>query len=234
MKDLIERYIKAHEFSWSESTKRSERYRLIGLSPVLDCVPDAVWEHLEKNFGAYSRITSWTRIVAFYDWLIESGLRPGPNQYRIWRKRNAKQFKHCYERKIPEIGFDEALRRIETIEDREIREACLILLRGGLRISELDTFDAGTNTVVGKGGKRRRVYCGSFVLAGRSHAELRNFLRPLGLKPHDLRKIAATEFRRRGLKDEDLLMVMGWNSMETARSYLKPLSEEEIAAKLTA
>lgn len=236
MKELIERYIQAHEHAWSETTKRSERYRLRALNEVhvLGSLPAELWDYLEKQQGAYSRVTVWTRVSSFFDWLVESGHRTGPNPYRAWRKTNAKQFKYCYERKLPTIGFEEALRRIETIEDRPIREACLVLLRGGLRISELYTYDVGTNTVRGKGGKQRRVYCGPFSAFGGSDAKLRKSLTLLGLKPHMLRKIAATEFRRRGLRDEDLLLVMGWNSMETAKSYLKPLNEEEIAAKLTA
>ena len=233
MKELIEKYVNDQEHSWSVSTRRSERYRLRALESVLHGdVPTELWKHLEENSGAYSRVTAWTRVVSFYDWLLEQGLREGANPYRIWRKRNARLFKHCYERRLPEIGFEEALRRVETIQDGAIRQACLVLLRGGLRISELNTFDAGTNTVLGKGGKRRRVYCGPFPAFGRSDAKLRGALALLRLKPHDLRKIAATEFRRRGLKDEDLLQVMGWNSMETAKSYLSPLTEKEIEKKL--
>jgi hypothetical protein len=239
MKEMIEQYVKAQEHSWSDTTRRSERYRLNALVPVLTGRPEDLWTHLEQNSGAYSRVTAWTRVVSLYDWMLESGFRSGTNPYRIWRKRNARLFKHCYQRRLPSIGFEEACRRIEAIEDRAVREACFSLLRRGLRISELDTFDPGTNTVLGKGGKRRRVY-GEVSQHRRPDAKLgsgfiarlRGCLALSGLKPHDLRKIAATEFRRRGLKEEDLLKVMGWTSMETAKSYLAPMKDEELEEKL--
>jgi integrase len=234
MKELIEKYVQYQEHSWSETTRRSERYRLLALESVLTGdLPAELWEHLEKNYSSYSRVTGWTRVVSFYDWLLESGHKQGTNPYRIWRKRNARLFKHCYERKFPSIDYREAHRRIETIADGEIRSACLALLEGGLRISEIHTYDPGTATVRGKGGKRRKVYCEPFASIGRSDAGLRASLALLGLKPHDLRKLRATELRKRGLKEEDFLKVFGWTSMETAKSYLRPMKDEELEAKLT-
>jgi integrase len=220
MKELINEYITEQQGSWSESTKRSERYRL---SSIVDHLsgPEQLWKYLEKNIRPYSRSTYWIRTITFYDWLQSGGhVSDGANPYREFRKKNARLFKHVYERRFPSIGFEEAQRRIETIEDRAVREACHALLGGGLRISELHTYDPGTGTVVGKGGKRRRVYCSPFSRVVSSR-DIRRALAVCGLKPHDLRKIFLTAVFKSGASNFELCKIAGWSSIATAINYIQ-------------
>jgi len=231
MEKLILSYIAAHDKAWAESSKRSELHRLRSVAPLINGNPSELWTYFEtKQLGKYSRVTYWTRVCDFYDWMLKNKHVQGSNPYREWRDENALQFKHAYERKLPDISYSEAKRRIETIPDTVVRQKCLQLLDGGLRYTE--SFTVVDRHVIGKGGKRRKVYTDLNPEYRKSYTTLLRHLRGLGLKPHALRKLAATEFRRRGLKDEDLLKVMGWSSMSTAQSYLIPLTEEEIEKKL--
>jgi integrase len=228
MINRIEQYLNEHEKAWSQSTLRSERYRLQAVSHVLGSGPDALWACLEeRGIKPYSRVTYWTRVTDFYEWCISKGLEQSPNPYRKWRDENALQFKHTYERKQPSITYNEARARIESIRDRDIREACLLLLEGALRYCELRTFSPTDRTVTGKGSKPRRIYADGKRYTG-SYDRIRGALKSLELRPHDLRKLGATRFASLGLREEDLCKVMGWNSIETALSYLQPKKEEEI------
>jgi len=169
-------------------------------------------------------------VSAFIDWAIEENKFDGPNLFAKWRKDNARLFKHQYKRQTPEISFEEARERLQNISDPDIRRKGLELLCSGVRWSESFTFDPSTKTVVGKGAKPRRVYMpenkGSDYKG--TYSKFLRGLRTVGLKPHLLRKLAATEFYNRGLNEFDLLQVMGWNSIETAKSYIAPKKEDEI------
>ena len=61
-----------------------------------------------------------------------------------------------------------------------------------------------------------------------SYSTLWRELKKVGLKPHDLRKIAGSKFVELGLNEYDLLKVMGWNNIETAKSYIAPKNSEKI------
>lgn len=56
-------------------------------------------------------------------------------------------------------------------------------------------------------------------------------LKKVGLKPHDLRKLCATELKRQGMSDIDLMKAMGWESITTAKAYLIPLEEAAMEEK---
>jgi len=228
MLELIEKYVTAHENAWAESTKRSESSRLKRLASGITGDPARLWKFLERNLAPYSRVTAYTRVSDFWEWCIRKGHVQGPNRYAEWREENARLFKHVYQRKQPDLTYREARARVETLGCGEVREKCLQLLEGGLRYSESNTYDPASRTVVGKGGKRRRVYTNRQPKWGYSYSTLLRALRPLGLTPHDLRKLAATEFRKRGLNEENLCKVMGWESFETARSYLQTEKEDEL------
>lgn len=243
MKELIKAYIDDKRHAWSATTKRSEHARLNAIAAVLTLPPSKLWGRL-SHLNPYSRVTAWTRVCTFYDWLIENNHVDFPfNPYRAWRKVNAKQFKHVYRRKLPKIDYKEAKRRIENdILDREIRQKALELLSNGTRYSESNTTTSAnqrwpddSSTVIGKGGKERRVYGQKSQEAEafqKSYSTVLRALKGIGLTPHMLRKIFATHLARSGFKEADLCHVMGWTSFETARSYIAPMEEDEIASKI--
>src|SRR5690606_2009810 len=102
MTSLIEQYIEDHKYAWAESTLRSERYRLLGSIEALNGNASAGWMALSK-LKPYARAQTWNRICHFIDWCIENGHRSGPNEFKQFRKKNARQFKRVYERKVPDI-----------------------------------------------------------------------------------------------------------------------------------
>lgn len=229
MNNLIQAYVSAHTQAWSASALRTEPAKLRAMVTALTGEPQALWAFLDQgNYGRYTRVTYWSRVVNFWDWMIDQGHKEGPNPYKSWRRMNARLFKHTYERRQPDISYGEAKRRIDTIGDREIREACQFLLEGATRYCELATHNPEERTVIGKGGKLRKIYTELVPRYQGGYHRIYRALRSIGLKPHDLRKLGVSKFRDAGLREEDLCEVMGWESFETARSYLKPKSQDEI------
>lgn len=236
MKHLIDMYLADHTNAWSDSSKRSESARLRSLGDLLGQPADTVWKALmARQQKPYTRVTTWTRLCAFTTWAIDNGHAPGPNPYQAFRRKNAKLFKHAYQRKIPDVTFQEALARIARIQDEDTRGKALDLLKSGMRYAESFTFNG--REVVGKGGKPRRVYLSQPAGAHYS-ASYRTFLNRLkqatGLKPHDLRKIALNNFLKNGARIEQLQEIAGWSSMTTASSYVKARDEEVQALVLKA
>lgn len=225
---LIDGYLKSKTNAWASSTSDSERHRLAAVAHALDGKPETLLKATQA-LKAYSRVTTWTRVVDFYEWCLENGHVSGSNVYRTYRKRNARMFKNAYTTKTPEISFDEARARIERLADESIRIRALDILSSGLRWSE---SEQSGDYVCGKGGKRRRVYR-QVTGAERSLVNYQAFRRALasiGIKPHDLRKLAATELARRGLNEADLCKVMGWESFTTAKAYIAPVEEDRLGS----
>ena len=228
MNQMVEGYLQSKKYAWADSTFNSERRRLVPLTPFLDGVPERLWEAL-RNKAPYTRVTSWTRVCDFWSWMIEEGHRPGPNPYVAFRKKNRRLFKNAYRRKLPEITYKEASERIQEISDLGVREKALELLTFGYRWSE--SFNKEEGGVIGKGNKWRPSFQENEIsseASNVSYTRLYKALRKIGLRPHDLRKLAATEFYRRGLSEVDLCHVMGWESFNTAKSYVAPKKHEEL------
>ena len=228
MDSLISEYLKSKELAWTKSSRRSEKHRLNAVKDLIDGDPDRLWNYVFKKYKPYSRVTVWTRVSCFYDWAIQEGRIQGPNPYKKFRQKNARVFKNVYTKSYPKLSYAEAERRLHSILDRDIREKCLELLLNGMRYTESFTRDAD-NYITGKGGKRRRVYGfkPSGVFRG-TYGKLRRELGRIGLKPHDLRKLFATNLYRKGLDPMDVAKVLGWNSFETAKSYIAPRKDEEL------
>lgn len=228
MNNLISEYLAARVNAWSPTTLKSEAARLNALAGVIDKSAQALWDHLLTSQKPYSRVTSYTRVVAFYDWAIEEGRMPGPNLYKKFKKENARLFKHAYSKKIPDISMQDAEAKIAKIADRSIREKCLELLKNGMRFTESLTRDSN-NMIVGKGGKKREVYGPvSSNVRSVSYFGVWAALRTVGLKPHDLRKIFATDLYRKGLDQVDVAAVMGWSNFQTAASYIAPSNSQKL------
>jgi integrase len=199
--------------------------RLLGLADALNGDPVKLWNELGKRaMRPYSRVTTWAQVATFWDWLS-----PGQNPYTEYRRRNRNLFKGAYEKRRVGVSYEEAKEKIAKIADEQTRRHAEHILGTGVRWCE--SVQEG-DTVVGKGGKRRRIYS----QAGHSPSfdkSYRTFLRRLkkhtGLKPHDLRALFATRLAESGAKAPDLMAVMGWASIKTAACYLQPRQENELA-----
>lgn len=156
------------------------------------------------------------------------------NPFEDFLTKNNHIFRHAYKVERLKFDFDEARRRINTLEDANIREFCLAILHSGLRISEAYKVNHDTQSVIGKGGKQRFVmfdYKGDQPPPGQ--ARVRTALASIELKPHSLRKLLATKLSRdSSLTHIDIMTIMGWSSIETAQKYMQPLAEQELKQKV--
>lgn len=220
MKTLIDMYIEDKKLAWSPTTLRSEAARLNANAGLLTLKPEEAWAALE-SLKPYTRVTTWTRICQFVDWATAGGHLAGPNQFSLFRTKNARLFKHAYQQQIPMITFSEALQTIKTIADGSVQRRSLLLLYTGLRYHELDLVSAGK--VKGKGGRVRDVFVPDIPgpdYTGTYHAFWKA-LASVGLKPHTLRKLALTRLVELGADTFELCEIAGWASIQTASSYIK-------------
>lgn len=221
MHDLIKSYLLSKSLAWSETTLRSEGYRLSGTMEVLDGNPHALWDFLtSKKMKPYSKLTTWTRVINFWDWCIEEGHRDGINEYRKFKKENARVFKNTYLRRAPTFSRRDVNSRIEQLVDPEIQAKARQLLDTGMRYTESLSLKDGI--VVGKGGKRRRIFCDGLRQSEyeKSYSTFRKRMAKIGLKPHDLRKVFLNEAVKNGANVFELCALAGWANINTASSYI--------------
>jgi site-specific recombinase XerD len=234
-KDLVELYIKDHEFAWTPATKRSERYRLLALIDSIDGNPTKLWRAIEGK-KPYTKVTIWVRVAKFWQWLIEANHvenKEPVNPYSLFRRKNARLFKNAYQKKMAPYSFEEIKQRISQISDEAIRQKALDLLLSGLRFEESTTYSNGQ--VVGKGGKIREVFGKVSQKTEKNGPSFKGSyktfwrrLNEVGLKPHDLRKAYGSELARSGLNAYDLCRVMGWEKIQTATSYIAVSSDAQL------
>ncbi len=228
---LIEKYIESKIFRWAKTTLYTEHSRLVAHAKLTDLEPLKAFVQLrDGGMKPYAIKTTLMRIADYYQWLIDNNHKPiGPNPFKIFFRSHANLFKYSYQPERLEITYAEAKERIEGIVDEHMRAAARQLLESGLRSCELKTISH--EQVIGKGGKPRDVFLSpdlkSFRYKG-SYAQLYYALRKVGLKPHMLRKLCATEFSRQdGVDNIDVKESFGWSSMETAAKYLQPQTAEK-------
>lgn len=230
MKGLIDLYLDSKKNAWEATTLQSETARLHTIADRLDGNAPKLWAYMDEvRLGSYTRLTVWCRVTAFYDWLIEKGIVHGANPYSSWRASNARLFKNMYVRKTAKLSFAEAKERIAKIPDPASKDYALGLLSSGLRYCEPARITDGV--VKGKGGKMRVVFGAKQQRAfkyNKSYYTFRRHLAEVGLKPHDLRKVFASSLVKNGANEFDLLEVMGWESLETAKSYVGARKKEEL------
>jgi integrase len=225
----IKSYLEANRNRWSTTTYRSEASRLQANRELIEMGPtdfNAVYEQAKLKLKPYSLKTTLIRLADF--WAFH-----GEHAPKRWLKENANVFKGAYVRRPAELTLAEAKRLLASIGDERYHALATEILHSGLRASESLVRDG--DYVVGKGGATRRVFGRALLSSGErsqlSYSQLWRTLRAVGLKPHTLRKIFATELARSGRVGEaDLLAAMGWTSMQTATSYLAPLRADKLKA----
>jgi integrase len=227
MKELYQQYCESKANVWSDSSRRSESQRLNRLWPFIDGDAPKLWDAL-KDYGGYSRVTYWARVSAFWDWAIESGHLQAPNPYADFKKKNPRPFRGQYKKEPCTIPFEQLMDGIRKEKRPEIRNKMIQLLEGGLRWTESHTLSDGE--VLGKGGKRRRVYVpesdGPLATPAQYSAVLRACKR-LGIKgPHKLRSARLSDLADNGANLFELMKFAGWSNPAVAQSYIEARDEK--------
>lgn len=224
---MIEAYIKDHENVWSNTTIRSERARLRSMESLINMsnpTTHQLWNALQDR-GSYTRLTSWVRLIYYFSWVGKTALAQEMSEFK---RRNKQLFRNVYERKTPKISFASAVQLIDKIEDCKVRASAHNLLYAGLRAGELSSTDS-LGRVVGKGGKVREVELHpDYILSPVAYKRLYTALKGVGLKPHDLRKIRATDLVRKNVDLQTVCQYMGWSNVNVMQSYVAALSKEEL------
>lgn len=230
MLEHIEEYIASQRLAWSDTTLKSESSRLLCIPASLRS-PREVYDYLVAQGRApYSIKTTFIRLAKMEQWALSRG-KIGDDPYRVFIMEHRRLFKHAYQRIPVNVTFDEALVLIKRLPE-DCQQQALTLLNTGLRISEIYKIqkDEDGYYVIGKGGKRRKIY-GKINMTGPvAKARFRAELHKVGLVPHDLRKLAATRLAERGALPQDLCEVFGWSKIETAYYYLQPQREDKLRA----
>lgn len=226
--ETIKKYLDSHSLSWSETTLRAERYRLVSIAAHLESGmgPAALYTLLRERLSESTLKTTFIRIASLYDFAAIS-----PNPYREFIKNSPRLFRYAIMARPAPCGLKGAREAIEQMRDPECKRHAQSLLNSGLRWSESVTADLNKKTVVGKGAKPRRVFGDiSGFSSGISYKRFWNELRKVGLRPHDLRKILATELANGGADHIDLMKIFGWSNIQTASFYLQPKKDQELEA----
>lgn len=224
MLEKVEQYLKEHSEAWAASTLRVESRRLRRLAEHLEQGPAALETYLQEQGNApYSIKTALIRIAHFEKWL---GQDLG---YSRHLKFKARKYKHVYQRREVNLTAEKVNQAIARIP-ADSRPTVEFMLLTGLRISEVYAVqqDAQGLFVVGKGGKPRRIYGTKELPEFSSLHKVRRALAKVGLRPHDLRKIAATRLAVAGLEPHNLCKVFGWSSIATAYYYLQTDKDETL------
>lgn len=233
-KELIDPYIDDNP-QWDKGTKELVRKTLTKNCHLVDLEPASIFRELSARYGERTALTVSTHLRSYIDYLITEGLLKGPNELRIWSRKHLRKKHVTFKPEIPRMSFEEAQKLILTLKNQKYRLKALQLLHGGLRFSESLTYDPVTQSVKGKG---RRVRCVPLPEELRDvpflKSDYRNFVRRLheiGLKPHDLRKIRASQLALE-LDTVTLKNLFGWSSMMTAEHYVAGAHIEDTKQKL--
>jgi len=225
---LIESYLTAHTLAWAPTTLRSERARLNAVAHLIPQGAAHLYEQKQATLKPYALKTLFIRLADFELHVNK------PWGYRQFMQENARLFKHVYTREAINVSKDNISTLLSQLGSDSLVTLGFAVLRNGLRISELQSYDKASGMVVGKGGRARRLLAASLLPdnrpSAREVADFRAALKKVGLKPHTLRKAAATLLARGGMQSQDLLHVMGWSSLQTAVSYLQPQQDDKLAA----
>lgn len=224
MKLQIQNYIESKVNAWSETTLRSEFNRLKAVTPYLHLPADEFYNALKSQYSPYSLKTLMLRASKFKEFY-------GDYTYKAFMQTNARLFKYVYISKPVNSTFEAARTKIALIQDPEVRKIASLMLSTGMRIHEALKYD-GSGQVIGKGGKPRRIYSRETASSQLTYLQVYRAMKLVGLKPHDLRKLAASKLAASGLAEADLMEVMGWSSIQTASRYLQPMLEDKLKHKV--
>lgn len=221
----LQQYLNSKKLAWSPTTYRSTEVRLKTLLGLKFNTLEELYNILNKQYKPYTTKQFFIQYAAFKAFFKDYTVQE-------WVKEHALLFKNAYETEQIDITFNDAKDRVAAIKDGAIRTVALSILQSGMRAHEALKYD-GSGSVVGKGKKRRTIFIDADLSKyGISYDKLYTELKKVGLKPHTLRKLAATKLAEVGFKEADLMKVMGWNSIITAGRYLQSARDQELKQKI--
>lgn len=230
----IEQYLEEHAHFWTAATLASERARLNALGEsALNMEPAQLALELTcRGLRPYTQKTTFLRLAAFHTWRQGGDSEHAFSAYIAKAKR---RFRHAYKRVPLALTYAEAYKALMTAPEMtpQVRAACLYLLQTGLRIHELykvQEVAPGIFAVEGKGGKSRPVALPPPSILPSPH-QIRRQLAGIGLKPHSLRKLMATQLLKKKLPIHDVCAVMGWAQLQTAQCYIQQSSIQALLAQ---
>lgn len=233
MENLIAAYIESKKLAWSESTIRSEGYRLKAISWEHLDNPTKQYEVLAERMKPYAMVTTFHRLSSFYEWLLRHGHKTGYNIYREFMEEHARLFKNAYQKKKVNVDYNETLTKISKIKRLESRAKAIFDLKAGLRV-QADRIEGAE--VIGKGGYRRPLFVSKSELPPpfkMSYSTYLSDLKSVGLSPHDLRKVFANKLLRSGLTLTDVMAAGGWRSLQSVEKYLQELETEQLRQRVS-
>lgn len=220
-------YITSKEHAWSTTTQASEKARLRKALPSITPSPLETYNNLKPLYKPYTLKTVFIRISELEKFTYKT------ETYAAFIREHALLFKNAYTKQPVGVTFEEALVLIEEALTGPEQQAAKLMLTTGLRVHEALKYD-GTGSVVGKGSKRRPVFSCDIITNETNYFRIYRKLAKVGLKPHDLRKLAATKLAASGeLNEADLMEVMGWSNIVTASSYLQPFKRLVLSEKVS-
>jgi integrase len=223
----IQKYLDYKKNSWSGTTKETETRRLKQISLLLieaNNDPDKFYSLLITKYKPYTVKTMFIRTSMFREFCNDLS-------FSNYMKENKNLFKHAYQTKYVDMTFEEAQERVNSIKHEGVKQVAKLMLSTGMRIHEALKYD-GSGQVIGKGGKPRPIFSKEVTIEKLGESTIRKHCQKVGLNPHSLRKLAATQLAKSGLTEADLMYVMGWSNIQTAGKYLQPLKQDELAKKV--
>lgn len=237
--ELIYKYLDYHDPTWTSKTFATESAKS---KTILRTIRTAGTRGIDLYQGlkinGYHPHTIKKLVLtasAYVAWGIKNQVKGfGPlNTYADLILTSPQLFRNAYKPERLKVDFDEALERIKSIAQENVKEACLALLKSGLRIHEAFLVNTETSSVIGKGDKLRYVvWTYPPHLKMPTEGQIRYALKKIGLKPHSLRKLLATKLARSNMRHTEIMQLMGWSSFETASKYIQPLNEEQLKRSL--
>jgi hypothetical protein len=175
-----------------------------------------------KGLSPYTQKVNFQRVADFWDSFNSE------NPYSLFLEKNRQLFKNVYITEKIDITYKQAIKRIKNHQNIEFRDWALFMLENGLRFSESLTIESGR--VIGKGGKVREVL---YEFKGtkkwsKSSVYFWQLMKGIGLKPHTLRKLAATRMIKKGVSVTDVCHILGWSSPQTAMRYVQQSSLDKL------
>lgn len=226
-KDNINKYIESKKLAWAPSTLRSEQARLHGAIDLINLGAEALYHEGSKRYSLYALKTLFIRASALATFC---DAKEG-NSFKNFLRDNARLFKNAYIKEEVNVTYEEACKLVEGMDDGAARMAAQLILQTGLRSNEALQYD-GSGFVVGKGSKLRPVMSEQAIPEALrkelTYSKFYKALSKVGLKPHTLRKLVATKLVDAGIKEMDLLKIMGWSNIVTAASYLQGRTNKEL------
>lgn len=232
----IDEYIDYYSIGLADKTKNAYKLQLKLWAEHMFKKSSVLFKGLSAHYKPNSLGTTCRIIMKFHDYCIEQGYLEPPNLFRIYCKRNLTGRHSKFKPTIPQISFEEAVEKINTIPEADLRNKALQLLYGGLRFEESFTYDPETGYVIGKRSKHRKVNIPKklqhieFAKISRRRS-LQRRLKERGLTPHDLRKICATMLAR-NVDMQTVKEYFGWENLATANHYVRGLEFDQVKAKM--